>query len=69
MLLAINTDPDQPRTAWTVVHSELHREGGHLRCIYSTDPNQLGQELEVRTTAGRTAVLLTVPAAGFVIFE
>jgi len=70
MLLAINTDADNPRIAWVVVDNNLQPEGGHMKCIYSTDPGQIGQELEVKQLhPDLKAVLLTAPAAGFVIFE
>jgi glycosidase len=68
MLLAINTDYDHPRTAWVTIDNELHQSGDILKCIYSTDVTQIGQSLTVEARNGK-AVLLTVPAAGFVIFE
>ncbi len=70
MLLAINTDPDQPRTAWVIVDNDLHRTGDRLQCLYATDARLEGQELAITDTLAKTkAVLLTVPAAGFVIYE
>jgi hypothetical protein len=39
-----------------------------LKCIYSTDATQIGQAVTVEARNGK-AVLVTVPAAGFVIFE
>lgn len=68
MLLAINTDYDQPRTAWVTIDNDLHKAGDVLKCIYSTDAAQIGQLRSVETRNGKS-VLLTVPAAGFVIFE
>ena len=67
-LLAINTDYDQPKTAWVTIDDELHQAGDGLKCIYSTDVAQVGQSVTVEARNGK-AVLLTVPAAGFVIFE
>lgn len=67
-MCAINTDPDQPRTAWVTVEDELHRAGDTLRCIYSTDPAQRGGTLTIEPRNGK-AVRLTVPAAGLVIYE
>jgi glycosidase len=70
MLLAINTDPDQPRTAWVIVDHDLHVIGDRLQCLYTTHPSQVGQELTVTDILPDIkAVLLTVPAAGFVIYE
>lgn len=67
VLAAINTDPDEPRTAWVTVDDGLHPEGATLTCGYSTDRAQEGQALEVERRNGK-AVRLTVPPAGFVIF-
>ena len=68
LLLAINTDSGQSRTAWVTVDNDLHRAGDALRCIYSSDPEQIGSTVRVETRNGK-AVSLTVPAAGFVIYE
>jgi len=69
VLLAINTHPDQPRTAWVVVDNDLHRVGDRFTCRYSTDAAQIHQPLTVEMRGSTTAVLLTVPPAGFVIYE
>ncbi|MBI4785209.1 MAG: alpha-amylase [Oscillatoriophycideae cyanobacterium NC_groundwater_1537_Pr4_S-0.65um_50_18] len=68
MLLAINTDYNQPRTAWVTIDNGLHQIGNVLKCIYSTDAAQRGQSVTVEARNGK-AVLVTIPAAGFVIFE
>lgn len=68
MLLAINTDPASPRTAWVTVDDSLHGENSFLRCVYSTDAAQMGQGIQVERRNGKS-VRLTVPAAGFVIYE
>jgi glycosidase len=68
VLLAINTDPDQPRTAWVTIDNDLHAAGEKLRCTYSTDGQQVGQGVEVAPRNGK-AVELTVPAAGLVVYE
>lgn len=68
ILLAINTDYDQPRTAWVTIDNGLHQTGDQLRCIYSTDAAQIGRSVMVEARNGK-AVLITVPAAGFVILE
>ncbi len=67
-LAAINTDPHQARTAWVTIDDGLHRAGDRLTCLYSTDLAQLGKGVEVERRNGK-AVLLTVPAAGFVVYE
>jgi hypothetical protein len=70
MLLAINTDPDQPRTAWVIVDYDLHAVGDRLQCLYTSSPRQGDQDLTITDVLPNIkAVLLTVPAAGFVIYE
>jgi hypothetical protein len=68
MLVAINTDPRQPQTAWVTVDETLHRVGDRLTCQYSTDAAQLGKDAPIEARNGR-AVSVTVPAAGVVIYE
>jgi len=45
----------------------LHRIGETLRCLYSTEGGRIGTTVEVEARNGK-AVLLTLPAAGFVVF-
>jgi glycosidase len=68
VLLAINTDVAEPRTAWVTVDDGLHAAGAALTCRYSTDVGTVGQQVTVEARNGK-AVLLTVPAAGFVMYE
>lgn len=68
MVLAINTDYDQPKTAWVTIDHDLHKPGEKLTCIYSSDRAQIGQTVTVEARNGK-AVLITVPAAGCVLFE
>lgn len=65
---AINTDFDRPSTAWVTIDADLHAPGDTLICIYSTNPGQIGQSAAVAAVNGR-AVQITVPPAGFVLFE
>lgn len=67
MLLALNTDSYNARSAWVTVDDSLHEEGSPLKCIYSTDKGQVGQVLKIERRNGK-AVFLNVPPAGFVIF-
>ena len=69
ILLALNTDPDQQRTAWVSLDAGQHTEGASLTCLYSSEAAQVGQELVVQNPDGRKVVSLSVPAAGFVIYE
>jgi hypothetical protein len=59
---------EQPKTAWVTIDNELHQSGDGLKCLYSTDAAQAGQMVTVEARNGK-AVLVTVPAAGLVIFE
>jgi hypothetical protein len=68
IVLAINTDPEEAVTAWVTVDDALHEAGDSLRCVYSTDPAQVGQGVAVEARNGK-AVRLTLPAAGFAVFE
>jgi len=45
----------------------VHQGGDVLQCIYSKDAAQIGQSVTVEARNGK-AVLITVPAAGLVIF-
>jgi glycosidase len=69
LLVAINTDPDQARTAWVSLDSALSPVGSRSTCLYSTDPAQTGQELVVQGAGERSVVKLTLPPAGFVVYE
>ncbi|WP_199197719.1 hypothetical protein [Chroococcidiopsis sp. CCALA 051] len=68
MLLAINTDDDQPRTVWVTIDRDLHKTGDILKYIYSTDAVQIGQLVTVEAQDGKE-VSITVPDPGFVIFK
>ena len=46
----------------------LHRAGDNLRCVHSTDGSEIGRTVRVEARNGK-AVQLTVPPAGFVIYE
>ena len=67
MLLAINTDIDQPRSTWITLDATLHAVPGELVCLYSTNPAEIGQQVQVEERNGR-AVRITVPQGGFVIY-
>jgi glycosidase len=68
VMLAINTDYYQPKTAWVTIDNSLHKAGDKLKCIYSTDKGQEGKEVSIEERNGK-AVKITVPEAGFVIFR
>ena len=55
-------------TAWVTIDDILHQGGELLTCTYSTDSRQVGHETKAEPRNDK-AVLLTAPAAGFVIYE
>ncbi|OLE56635.1 MAG: alpha-amylase [Chloroflexi bacterium 13_1_20CM_2_59_7] len=68
ILLATNTDPDQPSSALVTIDNDLHRAGDTLTCLYSTDSRDIGGTVRVGPRNGK-AVQLTVPDGGFVIYK
>jgi glycosidase len=68
ILLAVNTDRDEPRSAWVTIDAGLHGDGDVLRCLYSTDAAEIGRTVPVERRNGR-AVRLTMPAAGFAVYR
>jgi glycosidase len=69
ILLAINTDPQNMRSAWVVIDAGLHNDGQTLQCLFSSDASQIGKTMTVSTRNMNRVVDLTVPVAGFVIYE
>jgi glycosidase len=68
LLCAINTDPDNARSAWVTIDDSLHRAGGRLACVYSSDASQIGQTVTVEARNGK-AVNISVPKGGFAVFK
>jgi glycosidase len=73
LLLALNTDPVQPRTAWVSLKTGLgdppFPARRRLARLYPADSAQPGTELVVQTAGERQVVQLTLPPAGFAIYE
>jgi hypothetical protein len=67
ILAAINTDPDNALTAFVTIDGGLHAGGSQLKCLYSTVASDIGGRVAVEPRNGK-AVLLSVPAAGFVVY-
>lgn len=66
-LCAINTDTERELTLWIVVDSAIYAAGSTMTCLFSTDALQLGRSVSVMPIEG-SAVQITVPAAGFVVY-
>jgi glycosidase len=69
LLVALSTDPDGPREAWVDMDRQVYAPGSRLTCLYTSDPAQTGGSLEVQPAGGRLAVRLSLPAAGFAVYE
>lgn len=67
-LCAVNTDPDKPLKVTITVDHDLHPPGTSMGCLFSTDPDQKGQQVTVEPSNG-SAIRVTVPAAGFVVYR
>jgi hypothetical protein len=67
-LCAINTSIDQALTVWTVVDHQLNPPGKTMRCVFSSSPDQEGEERVVAPVCG-SALQITVPPGGFVIYR
>lgn len=68
MVLAINTSGDRTLTVWVNIDYNLHQVGDFFKCIYSTDKAQFDSKVQVEERKVK-CISLTVPAAGFVIYE
>jgi len=68
VLLAINTDRFKQSAAWVTIDNGLHATDDKLNCIYSTEASEIGQQIQIEARNGK-AVKLSVPAAGFVIYQ
>ena len=68
LVCAINTDPDNARSAWVTIDNSLHSAGEKLTCLYSSDAAQIGQTVTVEARNGK-AVNIRVPKGGFAVFE
>ncbi|HED17419.1 MAG TPA: alpha-amylase [Gammaproteobacteria bacterium] len=68
VLLAINTDLFRQSVAWVTIDNGLHAANDTLNCIFSTDDAEIGQAIQIEARNGK-AVKLSVPPAGFVIYQ
>lgn len=65
---AINTDARQPLTVKVTVDFAINPPDSTMSCIFSTESGQQGNLVRVERNNG-SAINLTVPAAGFVIYQ
>jgi glycosidase len=67
-LCAVNTDPAKALDMWVTVDHNLNPPGNQMKCLFSTEPAQLGSSVAIETRNG-SAIRITVPPAGFVIYR
>jgi len=68
VLLAINTDRFNQSAAWVTIDNGLHATHDKLECLYSTEASEIGQQSQIEPRNGK-AIKLSVPPAGFVIYQ
>lgn len=66
VLVAINTDPHEAKSAWVTIDSSLYSDKSKMQCLYSSDGAD-GAELSVEPRNGK-AVQVSVPPGGVVIY-
>jgi len=66
-LCAINTDADQALTVYAVVDSTIHPPGSTMQCLFAPAEDFRPHVLTVEARQG-SAVRITVPAGGFVVY-
>lgn len=67
-LCAINTDAKKQLRVWVTVDADLKPTGKQLTCLFSTKSSQTGLKVPVKQKNG-SAILITVPPAGFVVYH
>lgn len=65
-LCAINTDASRSLAVWATVDKGLHPDG-QMTCLISTDSSQRDEKVDIERKNG-SAVKITVPKAGFVVY-
>ena len=69
-ICAINTDTEREQTVWVTVDTDRHPpEGEPLVCLYSTDRAAEKRETAPPTDQQGSAVQITVPPGGVVIYR
>lgn len=69
ILVLINTDCENPVSAWVTVDNNLQQAGDKLKCIYSAkDKELIGKTVTIEDRNGKS-VYLTVPPCDFAIYE
>lgn len=69
MVMAVNTDIMQPRTAFITIDQEMHQEGEPFHCLLIFPASIDAQAVFVQTIGDRKAIEVTVPPAGYIIWQ
>jgi glycosidase len=67
-LCAVNTDVNQSLKVWAAVDRQINPPGKQMSCLLSTEPALKGSVATVEGT-DRSALPITVPPAGFVVYH
>lgn len=68
ILMAINNDCNNDLETWVTIDNNLNETDSEFICIYSTNKDDINKRITVENKNGKS-VYLTVPKAGFVIYE
>ncbi|QMU27877.1 alpha-amylase family glycosyl hydrolase [Adhaeribacter radiodurans] len=69
LICAINTDLTTSLTIWVTVDTDLTPPDTPIECLFSTEITDIGKNVTATNTDERTVILITIPAAGFVIYS
>ena len=67
LICAMNTDPAQELTVWITIDSAIHEAGTSLKCLLSTNTNQIGYTTTIESRNG-LAIQISLPPTGFSIW-
>jgi len=67
-LMAMNCSLDEEQKISAVVDGNLHEVRDQFECIYSSDSNQIGEQVEVVESDHKKVLQVSIPRAGCVVF-
>ena len=67
-LMAMNCSLDEEQKISAVVDGNLHEVRDQFECIYSSDSNQIGEQVEVVESDHKKVLQISIPRAGCVVF-
>ena len=70
LLLAINCELESEQSSKVIVDNELHNLGDKFICLYSSDQEQIGKEIEViKGEQGNNCLKINIAAKGRIIYK